>query len=557
MIAGLLFADKDWNHIKKYDDEKTIIDDLHLNTIFRVSAQKVIWKKGSVERVTGADPFIEQTMRRVIMAPLRTKEEVEYRQAVIKDFLKVPELAEELYELTTKLKNVWEAMGRNGKKHQEQDAAGEMITNIKVINMLLNTLCTVRSKLEEKKDNFSSEGLNNLIARINEELTEDKEKRIRKVLDDLSFYVLGEEREEKMKAGRICVPEIVLGCRIGDALRFDSFKLEELQSLDKKFHKPGGILSKMDDYKNKLVPDSIQLAKNPKLLDQGAYMERMMVRYLCESLNGFVDEIGAFFDQLQMQSAFMTGVCFLQDQMRRYSMSLTFPKVGEKQSYKFKELMELVMCLEQHMVPVGNTCEIKDKNMLVVTGANQGGKSTFLRSIGIAQILLQAGMPVLADEYEAPLYPGMFTHFTRREDSEMNSGRLDEELKRMSQIVDYLRKNEEEAPGTSLVLLNESFATTTEKEGSVIAYDILQAMTQMGVNVATVTHLLTFAKRLYEEKEQEKKDKGIQETNVVFLSAERLDSGERTYRMIPCVPQLTSFGLDLYDRMILGKDAET
>lgn len=554
MIAGLLYADKDRTNVKRYDDDSTIISDLNLKSLFRTCAQKVIWNGEIVEKVTPADPFIEQTMRQVMMVPLRTKEEVEYRQAVIRDFLNNTELAAQLYEITTGLSNAWNALGRKEKKHQEQDAAGEMITKIKVINMLVNTACKVKKILEDNENSFKSEGLKNLLTGLRNEISEDKEKRIRKVIDDVSFFTIEGEREERMKPGRICVPKIVLGCRIGDSLRFDSFQLDELESVDKKYHKPGGFLSKMDDYKNKMVPDSIQLTKNPALLEQGAYMERMMVSYLCESLSGFVDELGVFFDHLRMQCAFMLGVCYLQDQMRRYELHLNFPKVGAKECFKFTELRELVMCIEQHHVPIGNSCDIKNKNMLVVTGANQGGKSTFLRSLGIAQLMMQAGMPVLADYYEAPLYPGMFTHFTRREDSEMNSGRLDEELKRMSQIVDYLRKNEAEAPGTSLVLLNESFATTTEKEGSVIAYDILQAMTGMGVNVATVTHLLSFAKRLYEEKEQEKKDKGVEETNVVFLSAERLDSGERTFKMIPCVPQLTSFGLDLYDKMIYGTE---
>lgn len=550
MIAGLLYKDKDWINVKRYDDDKTIVSDLHLSTIFRICAQKVIWKDGNVEKVLGADEFIEQTMRQVIMVPLRSKEEVQYRQDVIRDFLKEPEMAAQLYETTTGMKKAWDMLGRREKGHQEKDAAGEMMTKIKVIGMLLNTLSKVKGILEQNEKKFTSEGLKALMARIREELSKDKEERIRKAIDDLSFFVVGEEREERMKRGNVCVPHIVLGCNIGESLRFDSYRLEELQSIDKKFHKPGGFLSKMDDYKSKMAPDSIQLNQNPMLEEQCAYLERIMVSYLCDSLSGFVDEIGSFFDQLQKQVAFMIGIYNLQDHMKRYDMYMCFPTVGEKQCFRFKELRELVMCLEQHTKPVGNSCDIVDKNMLVVTGANQGGKSTFLRSLGIAQVLLQAGMPVLAESFEAPLYPGLFTHFTRREDSEMNSGRLDEELKRMSQIVDYLGRNEAENPGTSLVLLNESFATTTEKEGSVISYDILQAMTEMGVVVATVTHLLTFAKRLYEEKEEEKVKSGKKETNVVFMSAERLENGERTYRMIPCVPQLTSFGLDLYDHMI-------
>ena len=198
----------------------------------------------------------------------------------------------------------------------------------------------------------------------------------------------------------------------------------------------------------------------------------------------------------------------------------------------------MVMSMEQRVVAVGNTCDMEDISLLIVTGANQGGKSTFLRSIGIAQVMLQCGLMVTAASYESGIYPSLFTHFTRREDSAMNSGRLDEELGRMNQIIEHLGED-------SLVLLNESFATTTEKEGSLIAYDIIKALTEAGVKVLTVTHLLSFAQRMYDESGDGQ--------GVEFFSAQRLENGKRTFKMIQHAPELTSFGLDLYEKIIEGK----
>ena len=77
---------------------------------------------------------------------------------------------------------------------------------------------------------------------------------------------------------------------------------------------------------------------------------------------------------------------------------------------------------------------IEVDEFFVLTGPNQGGKSTFLRSIGIAQVMMQCGLPVTAASFKSGIFPRIFVHFTRREDSEMNSGRLDEELGRMSMI---------------------------------------------------------------------------------------------------------------------------
>lgn len=75
---------------------------------------------------------------------------------------------------------------------------------------------------------------------------------------------------------------------------------------------------------------------------------------------------------------------------------------------------------------------------MMVTGANQGGKSTFLRSVGIAALMMQCGMFVPARSFVATVYRGVFTHYRRAEDTTMTSGKLDEELGRMSAIVDVI-----------------------------------------------------------------------------------------------------------------------
>lgn len=115
----------------------------------------------------------------------------------------------------------------------------------------------------------------------------------------------------------------------------------------------------------------------------------------------------------------------------------------------------------------------------------------------------------------------------------MNSGRLDEELGRIDGIIRHLGDG-------SMVLLNESFATTTEEEGSGIADDVIRAMMEAGVKVLTVTHLLAFARKMYERQLPE----------AAFLTAQRREDGTRTFKMIAGSPELTSFGLDLYDELI-------
>jgi DNA mismatch repair ATPase MutS len=160
---------------------------------------------------------------------------------------------------------------------------------------------------------------------------------------------------------------------------------------------------------------------------------------------------------------------------------------------------------------VGNDLDADGKDLIVITGANTGGKSTFMRSLGLARLMMQAGMFVPAGTFAAAVRDGVFTHYKREEDAAMESGKLDEELGRMSYIVDRITPS-------SIVLFNESFAATNEREGSEIARQITKALMDGGVKVVFVTHLYEFAHGLYAKKM----------SNAVFLRAERRADGTRS-----------------------------
>ena len=140
---------------------------------------------------------------------------------------------------------------------------------------------------------------------------------------------------------------------------------------------------------------------------------------------------------------------------------------------------------------VGNDVDGNDKALVVITGANQGGKSTFLRSVGLAQVMMQSGLFVGAEAFGANIVRGVFTHYKREEDTSMASGKFDEELSRMNTLADMLHPH-------ALILFNELFASTNEREGSEIARQIVTALLDSGLKVFFVTHLYPFAHAMEE-----------------------------------------------------------
>ncbi len=536
MKTYLLYPDKEWIDVKPYFDEKSVIQDLGLRILYMMAAREVVWEGDNVKEISIPDTFIEETMKKVMVVPLETEEEIRYRQQVLRDSLENPEFIIRLYDISCEVLKKWDDQGRKAKeKVGNRDPFSALVTDIHVVEIFLDGLTKIKTLYQEYEGKLMSQGYKELKKRLHELFSDEMQESLGQLLKDVSFY--GERMTvDEMTGNKLLMrPTMVMECTLGEGFKLEGFKLESLTSEIKKYRDPKSTISKVQGFIQSKTPDSIQITEDTILKDNSDQLEFGMVRHVMNYCNRFMFHFQSFFDHLHMQTAFYRGAVNLADHMKRFELEYCYPKVTDKGTLRFKELKEVVMAMEQRIVPVGNTCDMEDIMLLIVTGANQGGKSTFLRSVGIAQVLMQCGLMVTAQSFESGIFPSLFTHFTRREDSAMNSGRLDEELGRMNQIIEHLGEN-------SLVLLNESFATTTEKEGSVIAYDIIKALNEAGVKVLTVTHLLSFAQKMYDE--------AVEGQGVEFFSAQRLPNGSRTFKMIQHEPELTSFGLDLYERIV-------
>jgi DNA mismatch repair ATPase MutS len=246
------------------------------------------------------------------------------------------------------------------------------------------------------------------------------------------------------------------------------------------------------------------------------------------------DHIDSFLNALQLELAFYMSCINLSEGLAQLGEPIAFPEVApaDKRKHSFTGLYDVCLALTMKQKVVGNDVNADDKNIVIITGANQGGKSTFLRSIGLAQLMMQCGMFVPAKSFHANACNGLFTHYKREEDTTMTSGKFDEELSRMSSIVDNLSPN-------SMVLFNESFAATNEREGSEIARQIVGALLEKHIKVFFVTHQYEFAHSFYDKKM----------AHAIYLRAERRDDGTRTFKLIEGEPLETSYGEDLYNRI--------
>jgi DNA mismatch repair ATPase MutS len=253
------------------------------------------------------------------------------------------------------------------------------------------------------------------------------------------------------------------------------------------------------------------------------------------SLARAVRHVLEFFRALRTELGFGLACVRLHRRLTDIGLPVCFPTpvaAGER-AWSCRGLYDVSLALTVGGPVVGNDVDADGRRLVVITGANRGGKSTFLRAVGLAQLLMQAGMFVPADAYRSAVADGVLTHYPREEDPGMTSGRLDEELRRMSAVVDRVTR-------TSMLLFNESFASTNEREGAEIARQVVAALVDSGVRVFVVTHIVALARSWHLEGRDE----------FLFLRADRRPDGRRTFTLVEDEPLETSYGEDLYRRIV-------
>jgi DNA mismatch repair ATPase MutS len=244
---------------------------------------------------------------------------------------------------------------------------------------------------------------------------------------------------------------------------------------------------------------------------------------------------------LRLELAFYLGCLNLHDRLTGKQEPVCFPEPlpASQLTLTAQGIYDVGLTLHLQDRVTGNDVNADDTSLVMITGANQGGKSTLLRSLGLAYLMMQAGMFAGARSFRAGVCTGVFTHYKREEDATMQSGKLDEELSRMSAIADQIRRH-------SILLCNESFASTNEREGSEIARQIVSAMLRKQIRVFFVTHMYDLAHSFYTQEPGQ----------ALFLRAERLPDGRRTFRLSEGEPLPTSYGEDSY-RRIFGTTGPT
>ena len=497
MKAFLLHRDRDFEWDRELpSNEDALTQDLELNMLFSAMA--------------AGDSLLREVARCVVLISLSDPEAIVYRQEILTDCLKNPTVARELYDVAGEAlaaeKSVWGGLGR--------DAPRSMLsTSVQKLELLIASLRRVRQLRDEHAGAFGSSGFTRFFTMIGEELGED----YMELLD-------GHVKELKFKSGMLLSAQLTTG----NKGRNYTLRRPRAQRLLQRMLDRSGYTFTIPER------DESGFRALGALEDRG-------VNLVANALRQSVEHVRSFFAILRAEIGFYVACLNLSERLDERHQATCLPVAIPRREIALSatSLYDVCLTLTTDQPVVANDIGADGKSLVVITGANQGGKSTFLRSVGLAQLMMQCGMFVGAESFRANVSDGIFTHYKREEDEAMESGKLDEELARMSAIADHLRSN-------SMLLCNESFAATNEREGSQIARQVIRALLDDGVRVLFVTHMYDLAHSFFSQEDRDA---------YLFLRAERGTGGARSFKLATGEPLPTSYGEDSY-RKIFGKSAD-
>jgi hypothetical protein len=478
----------------------SLIQDLGLETLFGVMAAN--------------DKFLYDVSRKAMLLSVVDAETIRYRQDILKDCLAHPAVIRQMHDICVECiqnerRRFWGGLS---------NYPGMILhRSVEVLLMFVENLKNLRKIADAQTVAFHSEGFKRFFAMIVEELTE-------------AYFVEVQDHLKRLRfrSGVLISAELGTGNKgINHTLRrpneSDTGWLAPILSNPMFSGKPAHTFHIADR-------DEAGARALSELRDRG-------INLVANALARSNDHILNFLVALRTELAFYIGCLNLHQQLTAHAAPVCFPDPGVPGTRRFacEGLYDPTVALDRKVV--GNDVAADARELVIITGANQGGKTTFLRSVGVAHLMMQCGMFVPAQRFSAEICSGVWTHFKREEDNRMRSGKFDEELSRMSDIVDRIR------PG-ALLLFNESFAATNEREGSEIARQIVGALLGAGIRVFFVTHLFDFAHGWFARGPD----------NALFLRAERHADGRRTFRVIPGEPLDTSYGEDLYRKIFAVQD---
>ncbi len=507
------------------------------------------------------DAYERNLIRKIMIQITDDEEIIRYRRDVFEDFLRFPDLREEMGALLEKLTDLREI--ERFQKDSEASALWSLINRLREIDEYVACITRIKEILESL--DIRSEGMI----------------RLREIVSDIyaasGFPELKKDIDETFEKARK-LRSITIGVNLDKLLRPKDAGVLSLN--DTEFSSSGLMKrfmrfadSKDDlhhgtnvaDIKNyhpanpsisKATFGTVQLAANHSvhietnditgadplsdaLKKTVTNILKKTVKDIKSTLKKYVNISGYALINLTPEIIFYIRWAELTDRITALGMPMCKAEIGAagRREFSFKEIYNLKLAIKnlagEGIDIVTNEVDFdEDKRIFILTGPNRGGKTIFTQAVGLAVLMAQWGVYVPASKAFVCPCDNVYTHFPADENNTVDLGRLGEESKRLSEIFDV-------ATSKSLLLLNESLATTNVAEGLFIAKDVVKSMIYLGARAIFNTHMHELARCL----EELNLEAGAKSRAVSMITG--VHDGRRSFKVSIAPPQGVSYAKDI------------
>ena len=480
-----------------------------------------------------------------ILIQLSTDEEVlNYRLDILEDFLNVPQLEAVLYENVHKL-YVNEHV--NIQKLGLADSFYALNTRLNSLKTFIECITKCHEFCQKFQDKFRSEALKGLVEYF------------ASVYNSEYFDEVKRETDECLRILAKGVKSVTVGINFDDMMRpVEAMLLSVSTDSIKKKGRFDWIFKHLDGGADRAIGRTHSLYnENGGTNDLEAPLFRELKEINSEYISHLDRAIRAYFKKstediltFESQMSFYIGAKRIIDAVRARGLDMCRPKYLKMEERKLNAKGVFDLSFYTQMVssdPMGslkdkiitNDCTMDDNGrFFVLTGANNGGKTTYTRAIGIIQVMAQAGIYVPCSSCEISPVDFIYTHFPKEEEVGLNTSRFTQECKQFKVTVDN-------ATRYSMLLLNESIQSTTPTECVFIATELTKIFRCIGVRGVYATHLLELAKNLDKlNAEVEGDTKLVSIVTTVDTTADN----KRLYRIVKSAPQEFGYAQTIYKK---------
>ena len=483
------------------------------------------------------DTFEHNVIKNIMMKVERNPQVIRYRADIFDDIVHFPKLREHIKDLLEQL-----AFLKELERSLKDTAAApiwQLVNRLNELDIYINCISGINEALSE--NDIKSEGLKLLKDHVNSIYLESGFEHLKEDIKDL----VNEVREVKSVSLGVNLDNLMRPVEVGIvSINTEPFTKTPLLSRFLNFATKDNQLEQGASFHGMTRFHTVSKVAGEDPLTSNltnviTEMLGLTVKRLKGKLSKYTNVSGYGLTKLIPEFLFYIRWADYINKMQELGIHVCKPEISDNKNrdmhvkglYNFKLAMQQVDKKKFDIVPNDMDFDA-DHRIYIMTGPNRGGKTTMTQAVGILFLLVQNGIYAPCDSVCLSPVDNIYTHFPADENKTVDLGRLGEESKRMSEIF-------AQATNESLLLFNESLATTSFAEGLYIAKDVVRALRYLGARTIFNTHMHELAMNLNEVNTQ------IEGDSKVASLITGIHEGKRSYKIFLAPPEGVSYAQDI------------